>query len=122
VVPPVAVRWASCAATTLAFFSPKSPPKLGEVAEREGISVVVLDSEFAEVVDEASLDAELLSADRCAAGGIWEIAATSRRCPSPKRRSRLVILTSGTTGPPKGARRENRAPSGDAMGMFTRVP
>ena len=97
-------------------------PKLNEVAERENLSVLVVDQEFGDLVEEASLDVEVLSADSRGAGSICEIAGVSRQCPSPKRRSRLVVLTSGTTGPPKGARRENRAPSGDAMGMFTRVP
>lgn len=32
------------------------------------------------------------------------------------------MLTSGTTGPPKGARRRNRAGAADGLGMFSAVP
>ncbi|MCP3913288.1 MAG: AMP-binding protein [Actinomycetia bacterium] len=97
-------------------------PKLAEVVEREGITTLVVDHEFRDVVEAADLDIEVVVADGEGPGSLAEVASHQGRCPSPTRRSRLVLLTSGTTGPPKGARRENKAPGFDSLGMFAHVP
>jgi fatty-acyl-CoA synthase len=97
-------------------------PKLKDVVEREGLSVIVIDDEFRELLDAAELDLEVIAAEGQEPGSLHELASRTGRCLSPTRRSRLVLLTSGTTGPPKGARRANRAPGVDALGMFAQVP
>ncbi|MFT7646272.1 MAG: acyl-CoA synthetase (AMP-forming)/AMP-acid ligase II [Candidatus Poriferisodalaceae bacterium] len=97
-------------------------PKLAEVVEREQISILIADEEFAEVIRDGAVTAKVIVADGAGVDSLGVIAATDRKCTSPRRRSRLVMLTSGTTGPPKGARRENRAPGPEALGMFVTVP
>jgi fatty-acyl-CoA synthase len=91
-------------------------PQLADVVDQEGITVVVHDDEFGDVVAECgaeTLDEVSLEA----------LSATGGR-PAPRRRQgRLVILTSGTTGRPKGASR----PSGPgaiegAAAVLERIP
>jgi fatty-acyl-CoA synthase len=76
-------------------------PQLADVVEHEGIGAVVHDDEFAEIgagcgagviLDESAID---------------ELAGSTKTvAPAPKP-SRVVILTSGTTGRPKGAARSS---------------
>ncbi|MCB0991851.1 MAG: AMP-binding protein, partial [Acidimicrobiales bacterium] len=95
-----------------------------DVVAREHIDVIIADLEFADlvepIVNEGSV--RVVFADSSEPGGLEALAAERRRCPPPTRRGRLVILTSGTTGPPKGARRDNKAPGLDALSMFAKVP
>jgi acyl-CoA synthetase (AMP-forming)/AMP-acid ligase II len=42
--------------------------------------------------------------------------------PAPRGRGRFVVLTSGTTGPPKGARRGSPKGLGPAVSMLSRIP
>jgi len=88
-------------------------PALAEVVDREGADVVIYDEEFAEIVDRAMADKPY--AVRILA---WTDAATDAvtvdrlveqnrgRRPDPvQRKSDIILLTSGTTGTPKGAKR-----------------
>jgi fatty-acyl-CoA synthase len=94
-------------------------PQLGDVVDAEGIDVVLHDDEFAEVV-----------AGRVrVAIGSEELERISRRRSStsftPSRRlGRQVILTSGTTGRPKGAARGGgrRAAIGSLAAIVGTVP
>ncbi|MEM9561383.1 MAG: AMP-binding protein [Actinomycetota bacterium] len=99
-------------------------PNLREVVEREEISVLVADVEFEELLGDAALDSPVIWADgpRSDDDSLWSISSARRLCSPPSRRSRLVLLTSGTTGPPKGARRTNRAPRISEFGLLTRIP
>ncbi|MCP5027584.1 MAG: AMP-binding protein [Actinomycetia bacterium] len=97
-------------------------PKLAEVAEREQLAVLVVDEEFRAVVEAAGLDLEVVAAEGDGPGSLADLATSPGTCPAPRRRSRLVLLTSGTTGPPKGARRHNQAPGPEVLGMFAQVP
>jgi fatty-acyl-CoA synthase len=105
------------------MMSPALPaPQLSEVLGREAVSILIADTEFDHAIAESGTDVPVLSAD---GDGRDSLAAVCRRtgfCPPPARRSRLVLLTSGTTGPPKGARRANQAPGPGAMGLFTEIP
>ena len=121
----------SCAATTAAGSTPCSParklganalflntafsgPQLTDVAKREKPKAVIYDHEFAEVLKDAGDAAQALrrlarargrQGRGPAAGGPDRAAATPRRSTRPAEQGRAIILTSGTTGTPKGASR-----------------
>src|SRR4051794_28884806 len=84
-------------------------PQLGDVLTSEGATAVVADDEFVPLLDEVAPQLPHLIAwsdsdpppDSVAALG----AETAPELPPPGRDGRHVILTSGTTGRPKGAAR-----------------
>jgi fatty-acyl-CoA synthase len=92
-------------------------PQLKEVAEREGIAALIYDEEFTQLIAAAGADrlrvvawheehepgADADDADRM----LGELIAEGDRgeVPAPGRTGRVTILTSGTTGTPKGASR-----------------
>jgi fatty-acyl-CoA synthase len=88
-------------------------PQLTEVAKRENAAALIYDEEFSELVHDAGRRRRRFigwyeSADL--ADPRLEDFATSGRVsapPRPERTGRLTILTSGTTGTPKGASREH---------------
>jgi acyl-CoA synthetase (AMP-forming)/AMP-acid ligase II/NAD(P)-dependent dehydrogenase (short-subunit alcohol dehydrogenase family) len=85
--------------------------QLGEVLEREGVTVVVHDEEFAELFDESGFAGRRITAwhDGEASGpALDELIATGAKLPKPPEPAepgRIITLTSGTTGTPKGATR-----------------
>jgi len=90
-------------------------PQLGEVVEREEAKLVIHDEEFEELVDRAKVSTPRLLAwtdsaagsrpgDREAIEDLVASGSPARRNP-PDREGKMVILTSGTTGTPKGAPR-----------------
>jgi len=98
-------------------------PQLGEVLAREGVSAAFHDEEFEAVFDESGFDGLRIVAwhDRDQArpnahepGGAGS--PRSRRCPAAT--GRVILLTSGTTGTPKGAARTIRplSPRPDGRG------
>ena len=101
-------------------------PQLVEVLGREGPRVVIHDEEFAELLGETGMDDHVLAwTDQDEPGpdtleGL--IGATSGDpLDPPGRHSRIVILTSGTTGTPKGAPR-NEAGVDAAVSLLSRMP
>ncbi len=106
-----------------------SGPQLAEVMEREGARVIVYDEEFdgvlAEVRDRVDglvevlawtdTDADVLTVD----GLIAEHLNTP--APHASAPGRVVLLTSGTTGTPKGARRSGGGPD-ELAGMLEAIP
>ncbi len=105
-------------------------PQLTDVLRRERVGAVVCDDEFAPLVEAATrgLDVKLvLSADDDGHGpdSLPSVRASARRSrpPRPRRASLPVLLTSGTTGTPKGARRDDARPDlVAATGLFDRIP
>ncbi|MEB3063963.1 acyl-CoA ligase FadD12 [[Mycobacterium] zoologicum] len=107
-------------------------PALAEVVAREGVDLIFYDEEFTAAVDLAvptdSGCVRVLSWTDGAAAGLTAddlIAAnTGRRPAKTDRAGKLVMLTSGTTGTPKGARRSGRGGGGigDLKAMFDRIP
>jgi acyl-CoA synthetase (AMP-forming)/AMP-acid ligase II len=105
-------------------------PALADVVRREGVDAIVYDEEFAESVDRAL-------AERPDSTGIvaWTeqpdsyertveklIAAhTGERPTRPGRNGKLILLTSGTTGAPKGAARSGGG-AGELKAILDRVP
>ncbi len=104
-------------------------PQLGEVLEREAPGTAMLDEEFGPVFDEAGFEGHRVIAwgggDRPEATVDGMIAADeAAHAPASRAQGRLVILTSGTTGTPKGAPRSLSLPSllGPMTTFLSRVP
>ncbi len=103
-------------------------PQLGEVCEREGAKFIIHDEEFADLVDRSGVSTPRLLAwtdgdSGSASETIEELIATgsrARRNP-PARQGRMVILTSGTTGTPKGAPR-GAGNFDAAVALLERIP
>lgn len=104
-------------------------PQLGEVCEREEIGVVVVDADLLPIVEASDFDGSVIVADgdpgRHRSVDDLRASGDGRfRAPvPPSRPTQPVLLTSGTTGTPKGARRSGR-PAGlaAALGVLERVP
>jgi fatty-acyl-CoA synthase len=88
-------------------------PQLADVLRREGARALIYDEEFTNLLDDAVETVPDLirivgwqDSDEEPHPTLATLAATPRRyLPRPVHRSRQVILTSGTTGAPKGASR-----------------
>lgn len=86
-------------------------PQLADVAANEGVSVILHDDEFAAIVAGCSLRHAIGTAE------LAEIASTTSLVPfrPSSHVGRFVILTSGTTGRPKGANRSAGTSRPDAL-------
>ena len=105
-------------------------PQLVEVLEREGPTVVVHDEEFTGMLEEAADVTRVVAwvdSDPASLGGtptlegLIEKGSSSATLSPPEKPSRIIILTSGTTGTPKGAPR-NKAGIDDAVALLSRIP
>ncbi|WP_435825031.1 acyl-CoA synthetase [Nocardia niwae] len=105
-------------------------PQLAEVAERENVAAILLDSEFLALLGAVPEtvprvltwvdDTDAVGADTPTIDLL--IAANSTAAlPAPERPGGVVILTSGTTGTPKGAPRDKVSPLQSAQ-FLHRVP
>lgn len=105
-------------------------PALAEVVNREGAGVVIYDEEFTASVDRAL--AEKPGAQRILAwtegdnGGLTTVESliathTGQRATRADRTSRLILLTSGTTGTPKGAKHSGGG-AGNLVAILQRTP
>ena len=118
-------------ATVLYMNTGFAGPQLADVMAREGGVLLLHDAEFTDAAVEHAPDLARIVADGDdprgeveSLPGLAEHAAATRPQP-PERKGRQVILTSGTTGVPKGASRSNDAGSLDlvaATAIFQRVP
>jgi fatty-acyl-CoA synthase len=102
-----------------------SAPQLADVMSREGAAALVYDAEFGALADacpdsikkfvawegdgEGSVDHALRTAD-------------SAEPQPPAQPGRQILLTSGTTGTPKGAKRPRQTPMASILGYLSRVP
>jgi acyl-CoA synthetase (AMP-forming)/AMP-acid ligase II len=87
--------------------------QLSEVLDREGVDVLIADDEFLPALEEQGFTNPVVDSRFAAIG------PAAARAPRPRRSGRVVMLTSGTTGTPKGA---GRAPSSaGAAGPFVTI-
>jgi fatty-acyl-CoA synthase len=103
-------------------------PQLVDVLEREGPQVVVHDEEFTELLEKAEVRTRVLAwVDEPTEGSLEAMieqgieAGQDGPLDPPERHSRIIILTSGTTGTPKGAPR-NEAGIDAAVSLMSRLP
>jgi fatty-acyl-CoA synthase len=121
---------AKLGARTLYLNTGFAGPQLREVTQREGAVAVVHDEEFTELVaDGATVEATYVSwADdlrpRPDRRTLEDLVAEGPDTPppSPAHTGRTIILTSGTTGTPKGADRAQHTGLGSAVSMLDRIP
>ncbi|MFN2378464.1 MAG: AMP-binding protein [Candidatus Binatia bacterium] len=103
-------------------------PQLAEVLDREDCKVVLFDEEFAPVVEKGGggRTCFLTLSTRDGAGDTLEDLVRAHdkgELAAPERHGRMTILTSGTTGTPKGAKRAPRRTSLDTfVGLLGRMP
>ncbi|MGV0874781.1 acyl-CoA ligase FadD12 [Mycolicibacterium sp. XJ879] len=106
-------------------------PALAQVIEREGADAIIYDEEFAATVDRAMADnadaTRILGwtdtpTDQLTLDALIDKHAGERPEPST-RKSDIILLTSGTTGLPKGAKRsEGSGGAGDLKAVLDRTP
>jgi acyl-CoA synthetase (AMP-forming)/AMP-acid ligase II len=103
-------------------------PQLTDVVERENAAAIVYDEEFANVVEHVRADRKRFLAWHDGESGnddplIEDLIAVGDPAgvPAPAEPGRTIILTSGTTGAPKGARRTS-AGIGSAASLLSKIP
>ncbi|MGI8678059.1 MAG: acyl-CoA synthetase [Jatrophihabitans sp.] len=117
---------AKCGARIVLLNTDFSKPQLADVARREGVDLLVYDEEFEERLTDIEarhgrwrawsdtlVDDTL---DAAAVGG------ETTRPPKPATSTKLIVLTSGTTGTPKGAVREDPRSLVPMGALLDRVP
>ena len=106
-------------------------PQVSEVVAREGASALIYDEEFSGVVADARPGrvAILAWTDRPAGAAsadptLEQLIATcvGDPLPAPAQSGRAVILTSGTTGTPKGANRPSPTSLSPAAALLSQIP
>ncbi|MGI9125668.1 MAG: AMP-binding protein, partial [Mycobacterium sp.] len=121
-------------ARTILLNTEFSGPQIRDVAAREGGKVIIYDDEYAEAVKLADAPLGKLRAlstnpDTDEASGstdetLAELIARSSKADAPKatKKSSIIILTSGTTGTPKGANRHAPPTLAPIGGVLSHVP
>ncbi|MGA7049777.1 MAG: long-chain-fatty-acid--CoA ligase FadD2 [Mycobacterium sp.] len=111
-----------------------SGPQIKEVSEREGAKVIIYDDEYTQAVSKADpplgkLRALGVNPDADESSGstdetLKELIARSSKAPAPKasKHASIIILTSGTTGTPKGANRSTPPTLAPVGGILSHVP
>ena len=111
-----------------------SGPQIKEVSEREGAKVIIYDDEYTQAVSKAEpslgkFRALGVNPDSDKPSGstdetLAELIARSSKAPAPKasKHASIIILTSGTTGTPKGANRSTPPTLAPVGGILSHVP
>jgi fatty-acyl-CoA synthase len=118
---------AKLGARTLLLNTDFAGPQLADVCEREDVQALVHDEEFTEVAEAADIsggkyvawhDGELR--DDTLEGLI--ASGRAARPPRPASKQRIILLTSGTTGTPKGAPRDVALSLALPGGYLSKIP
>jgi acyl-CoA synthetase (AMP-forming)/AMP-acid ligase II len=111
-----------------------SGPQIKEVSEREGAKLIIYDDEYTKAVSKAEPELGMLRAlgtnpDSDEPSGsedetLAELIERSSKEPAPKaaKHASIIILTSGTTGTPKGANRSTPPTLAPVGGILSHVP
>ena len=111
-----------------------SGPQIKEVSEREDAKLLIYDDEYTEDVSKASPPLGKLRALGVTPGSdegsqsddetLADLVAANSKAPVPKasKKSSIIILTSGTTGTPKGANRSTPPSLAPIGGILSHVP
>jgi fatty-acyl-CoA synthase len=111
-----------------------SGPQIKEVSEREGARLIIHDDEYTKAVSKADPELGFLRAlgtnpdtdepSESGAETLADIVERSSKKPAPKvtKHSSIIILTSGTTGTPKGANRKSPMSLAPIGGVLSHVP
>ncbi|HEU4362815.1 MAG TPA: long-chain-fatty-acid--CoA ligase FadD2 [Mycobacterium sp.] len=111
-----------------------SGPQIKDVSEREGAKVIIYDDEYTAAVAQADpplgkLRALAVNPDAAESSGsadetLADLIARSSKAPAPKvtKHASIIILTSGTTGTPKGANRATPPTLAPIGGILSHVP
>src|SRR5947209_8779246 len=111
-----------------------SGPQVKEVSEREGAKLIIYDDEYTKAVSKADPELGKLRAlgtnpDADEPSGstdetLADLIERSSKDPAPKatKHSSIIILTSGTTGTPKGANRSTPPTLAPVGGILSHVP
>ncbi|MGZ4576962.1 MAG: long-chain-fatty-acid--CoA ligase FadD2 [Mycobacterium sp.] len=111
-----------------------SGPQIKEVSEREGAKLIIYDDEYSKAVSKAEPELGMLRAlgtnpDADEPSGskdetLADLIARSSKSPAPKagKHASIIILTSGTTGTPKGANRSTPPTLAPVGGILSHVP
>jgi acyl-CoA synthetase (AMP-forming)/AMP-acid ligase II len=120
---------AKLGATVLLMNTDFAGPQLVGVVEREEPKAVVYDTEFSELLADAATDLEQVVSwtDEDTPGGVAHAADlihdnSDAPLEPPVDPSRFIILTSGTTGTPKGAQRSSPESLGPLAALFDKIP
>jgi len=104
-------------------------PQLADVCEREGARALVYDQEFGDLVEDAGRGRKrFLAWNEGGAHGrvrsLDSLIATHEisELDPPEQSGRTIILTSGTTGRPKGAARSNASSLQPALALLSKIP
>src|SRR6478672_11270403 len=112
----------------------RAGPQIKEVSEREGAKLIIYDDEYCQAVSKADpplgkLRALGVNPDKEEPSGstdetLEDLVARSSGKPAPKvtKHSSIIILTSGTTGTPKGANRGTPPSLAPIGGILSHVP
>jgi fatty-acyl-CoA synthase len=121
-------------ARTIMLNTEFSGPQIRDVAAREGAKVIIYDDEYSEAVKLADaplgkLRALATNPDTNEPSGstdetLAELIARNSKADAPKatKKSSIIILTSGTTGTPKGANRKAPPTLAPIGGVLSHVP
>ncbi|MEU5721158.1 AMP-binding protein [Micromonospora sp. NPDC047738] len=97
-----------------------SAAQLATVAEEQALRVLVHDAEFGERI--LGLPADVHRVDERARDELIAGALPGEQLQPPERDGRTIVLTSGTTGAPKGARRPTPNGFGPLVSIIDRIP
>ncbi len=116
-----------CGARIILLNTSFAGPQIREVAAREGTELLVYDDEYDELLGDATLPRGRWRAWTDDGRGQDTIEglisrADNKAPPRPGTAARITILTSGTTGTPKGAPRSEPRSLGLIGGLLSRVP